>query len=325
MEQAPVRPPAIPGLNFKVGLTLVVAVLLAVFFLAYLMYARGWFERSVSFTLTTANAEGVTPGMPVTFSGMPIGQAKDIQLAGNGDVLVRITLPLKNTVWVRKTSVFTLDKPIVGNAKIRVSTPDMSGEPLEDGALRPLVSSDATKEIPGLVTKVQGILDNVQQLTRDGGEIKTVLADVQTVTGRMAGEGGVLAGVLGSDDKAQVVMQALERTNKLVADLEGVSLKVDDLLTKADSQVFGQGGVMDNSNEAIRKVQLMLDDVRAGLAQVNATLDQVKAIAGNVEGATDDLELLRAEVDEAVRRTNRLIADIQAKWPFSRKSEIKLP
>jgi phospholipid/cholesterol/gamma-HCH transport system substrate-binding protein len=326
MEQAPVRAPVIPGLHFKVGLVLIVTLLIAIVAAAYLLYAKGYFEKVNHYTLVADSGDGITPGMAVTYSGMPIGQVKDFQLAGNGQVLVEVSVPLTTAIWIRESSKFSLDKPLVGNAKIRVVTVDMQSPLLEDGALRNLEpSEDMTKKLQVLVPKVQSILDNVNHLTRQDGEINQALADVQTVTGRMAGEGGVLAGVFGSRKKADKVVAAVDQTNKLLANLEGVSLRVDTLLAKTDKQVFEPGGVMDNTNETIKKVQTILEDVRLSLAKVDAVLADVKGITANTKAATDDLDLLKAEVEEALRRTNRLLADIQSKWPFSRKSEIKLP
>jgi phospholipid/cholesterol/gamma-HCH transport system substrate-binding protein len=326
MEQAPVRAPVIPGLHFKVGLVLIVTILIAITATGYLLYAKGYFEKVNHYTLVADSGEGIAPGMPVTYSGLPIGQVKDFQLAGNGEVLVEVSVPLTTAIWIRESSKFRLDKPLVGNAKIRVVTENLQSPLLEDGALRDLEpSEDVTKNLPVLAAKVQSILDNVNHLTREDGEINGALVDVKTLTGKMAGEGGVLAGVFGSKEKADKVVAAVDRTNKLLANLEGVSLKVDTLLAKTDKQVFEPGGVMDNTNETIKKVQTLLEDVQGSLAKVDGVLADVKGITANAKTATDDLDLLKAEVEEALRRTNRLLADINAMWPFSNKPEIKLP
>ena len=70
MERAPVRAPLIKNLNLKVGLLLAGTALLAVAFLAYVLYARGVFEPTQGLTLVADNADGVSVGMPLTTQKM---------------------------------------------------------------------------------------------------------------------------------------------------------------------------------------------------------------------------------------------------------------
>ena len=50
-----------------------------------------------------------------------------------------------------------------------------------------------------------------------------------------------------------------------------------------------------------------------------------EAAAGNVKAATTDLTALRAEVEASLRKVSALIDEINRKWPFERKTEIRLP
>ena len=328
----PIVPPLVKNLEFKIGLLLAFTVLLVGAFVLYALYARGAFQITQNLILTAPDAEGVTVGMPMTFSGFPIGKVRRMDLTEDGKVHIEIAVPQQDARWLRQNSVFTLEKSLVGGAKIKAFTTDLKDKPLEDGARRDLLTGDVSQEIPVLVEKVKSILANVDAMTNAESSINRGLANVATVTGRMAGEYGVLEGVLGGPEKAHQVVAALEKANSLLANLNGVSLKVDGILAKADSQVFGPEGVMDQTRQSVARVNGILGDVRESLKKADAILANaqtasadVARITGNVSAATTDMAQLRVEIDDSVRKVNHLINEINRKWPFARDVEIRTP
>lgn len=332
MERAPVRAPLIKNLEFKVGILLATTLVLALAFLIYVLYARGAFQPTQELILLADDAEGVTIGMPLTFSGFPIGQVKRLDLTGEGKVRIHVAVPLKDARWLRTSSQFTLEKGFVGAAKIRAFSAVMSDPALPDGAERHLITGDATQDIPIIMAKVKAILANVEAMTAADSSISRTLAHVDTLTGRMTGDYGVLEGVLGGPDKARKVVDALDRANTLLASLNGVSLRVDQTLAKADQRVFGQGGVMDQADRSLAQVNAILADVRESLKKADAILlaaqgaaSNFNAITADVKGATTDLVILRTEVDDSITKVNHLINEINRKWPFRRDVELKLP
>lgn len=332
MERAPVRAPLIKNLELKVGLLLATTGVLALAFIVYVLYARGTFQPTQDLILLANNAEGVTIGMPLTFSGFPIGQVKRLDLTEDGRVRIHIAVPEKDARWLRTSSQFTLEKGFVGGARIRAFSAVLSDPPLPDGAERELITGDATEDIPVIMARVKAILSNVEAMTAADSSINRALAHVDTVTGRMTGDYGVLEGVLGGPDKARKVVEALDRANTLLTSLNGVSLRVDQTLAKADQRVFGSGGVMDQTDRSLAQVNAILTEVRESLKRADAILlaaqgaaDNVNAITADVKGATTDLAILRVEVDDSIRKVNHLINEINRKWPFRRDVELKLP
>ena len=328
----PIVPPLVKNLELKIGLLLAFTVLLAGAFVVYTLHARGTFQITQALYLTAPEAEGVTVGMPLTFSGFPIGEVKKMDLTDEGKVRIEIAIPRKDARWLRQSSRFTLEKSLVGGAKIKAFTADLNDKPLEDGARRDLITGDLGQEIPVLVAKVKSILANVDAMTRPDSSINRSLGSMATVTGRMAGEYGVMEGMLGGPDKARQVVDALARANSLLANLDGVSLKVDGILSKTDQQVFGPAGVMDQTRQSVAKVNAILGDARESLRKADAILANaqtasadVARITGNVSAATADMAQLRVEVDDSVRKVNHLINEINRKWPFARNVEIRTP
>lgn len=294
------------------ALILLVAIgaLIAAFVL-YVMYARGVFEQTQSLTLVADNSEGVIPGMDMTFAGFPIGRVRQVSLALDGKVNILVDIPRDDAKWLRTTSVFTLESSVVGETRLRAFSGILSDPALPDKAQRPVLRGDASAEIPRLLATARTLLENLAALTQSGSSIDNTLANVETLSGRLTGKYGVLGTALGGDAEAQKLLQTLGR--------------VDTLLAKTDRRVFGKNGVMDDTQAAMRELNGVLADARATLQKVDAVLVEAQAVGANARVATQDLGRLRGEVDASLRKVNRLVDEINRKWPFKSDTEIKLP
>ena len=312
-------------LHFKVGLFAAASLLLGALFVVYLLHARGFFEKTYRLQLAASSADGVAPGVPLAFSGIEIGSVTTLGLNDYGGIVIQVELRERNAKWLRQDSTFTLDKPLVGGAKIRVDSFNPDAPALPDNSTMLLLTSDISKEIPVLVERVKAILANVEHLTRKDGEINATLANVQTVTGRMTGEYGMLEGVLGSPEKARAVTDSLDKTRALITRLDGLALKMDGMAAKTDQWLFAKNGMADLSRESLAQVKLMLDDAQSSLKKADAIMANAVEISANVKDGTQDIAKLRAEIDDAVRQANALITEINKKWPFARNPEVKLP
>ncbi len=312
-------------LHYKVGLFAVASLLLAGIFIVYLLHARGFFEKTFHLQLAAASADGVAPGVPVVFSGIEIGRVTTLGLNDSGGIIIHTEFLERNAKWLKENSTFTLDKPFVGGAKIRVDSPDLDAPALPDNSTMLLLTSDVSKEIPVLVERVKAILDNVEHLTRKDGEINATLANVKTVTGRMTGEYGMLESILGSQEKARAVTDSLDKTRALITKLDGLALKMDGMAAKADTWLFAQDGVAEQTRESLAQVRLMLNDAQSSLKKADALMANAVEISADVKEGTQDIAALRAEIDDAVRKANGLVNEINRMWPFARDPEVKLP
>lgn len=312
-------------LHFKVGLFAIASLLLAAAFAVYLLHARGFFGGTFQLQFAAVSADNVTPGMPVVFSGIEIGRVTTLGLNDEGGIIIHARFLQRNAKWLKESSTFMLDKPIVGGAKIRVDTPDLNAPALPDNSTVLLLTSDISSELPALVERVKVILDNVEHLTRKDGEINASLANVKVVTERMTGEYGMLESILGSPEKARAVTDSLDKTRALIIKLDGLALKMDGLAGKADTWLFAEDGVAKQTHEALAQVRLMLNDAQASLQKADVMMANAVDISANVKEGTQDIAALRTEIDDAVRKANALIDEINKKWPFKRDPEVKLP
>ncbi len=288
----------------------------------YVLYARGAFERTQELVLLSDDSEGVIIGMDMTFSGFPIGRVRRVELAEKGNVRIIIDVPRKDARWLRTSSVFTMESGLVGNTKIRAYSGVLTDPPLPDNSERTLLRGDTAAEIPKMVALVKDLTQNLVKMTAEESSLSQSLANVQAVTDTLKAPGGGMKMLAGDDVKlAQLSKQlttTLDRTNTLL-------LKVDGITAKADKQVFGEKGLVSDTQLTVQQVTATLADARASLQKLDAVLLEAKDVASNAKVATADLDTLRAEVESSLRKVDQLVGEINRKWPFARDVQIKLP
>ncbi len=331
-EDQPHDAEPVPNVGVKATLLLVFTIALLVAFLGYVLYARGTFEETQRLVLMADNAEGVSVGSDLTFSGFPVGRVQRIELARTGQARIEIDVPRSSAQWLRNSSVFTLERGLVGGARLRAFTGDLGDDPLPDGAVRAVLRGDTTDELPALVASVKRLVENVERMTADDSDVNRGLQGLRTLTDRMAGRYGMLTALLGSEEEAKKVIEAIGRTNEVLASVDALARRLDGLgsrlegtLATAERRVLGDGGVLDDTQRAVQQVNAMLDDARQSLARLDALLADAQAIAGDTRAATADLQALRTEIESSLRKAGQLIDEINRKWPFSRDTGLKLP
>lgn len=303
--------PAVAHLELKAMLMLVLVVTLIVGSVTYILYARGAFERTQTLVLVADDAQGVTVGLDLTFSGFPIGRVRQVELADDGKARIVIDVASKDSRWLRISSIFTMERGLVGDTKLRAYSGILTDAPLPDGAERAVLVGDVAAEIPRVVGVVRTLVENLERMTASESSLNASLGNVQTLTDGFKGRYGALGAVMGGDANAKQIVTTLERANALLA--------------KTDQRVFGPQGLMDDTQVTVKQLNGVLTDVRASLQQVNAVLAEAQKIASNTSAATADLGALRAQVETSLRRVDGLVLEINRKWPFSRDAEVKLP
>ena len=333
MSTTPVSPnnpildpqPPVNNLAFKAGLLLLLLLVLLVGSTLYVMNARGAFDRMQRLVLMSDDSEGVVAGMDVTFAGFAIGKVSRIELAEDGNVRILVDVPIKDAKWLRSSSIFTMEKAIVGGTKIRAYSGVLSDPPLESGAVRQVLRGDAAAEIPKLVAQVRDLLDNLNGMTKEGAPLAQSLVNLQAATEALKGPQGALGLVFGNEMDAKKVVTTVERANALLSRVDQLSKRLDGVVANADKQVFGavgdgsaaQGGLVNDARATVQQLNAVLADARGSLKKVDGLLVDAQGIASNTREATTDLVSLRAEVEASLRKVDSLVNELNRKLPFA--------
>lgn len=320
-DPTPSAPP-VRYLELKAALLLGLLVALIAGAALYLMYARGVFEPTQRLVLVVDDSEGVRVGMDLTFSGFPIGRVRAVELASDGAARIVIDVPQRDAHWLRTSSVFTLVRSLVGGASLRAYSGILTDPPLPDGAERRVLVGDTAAELPQLVAATRELIGNLNKLSSPDSSLAATLANLQQLSDKLNGPQGAMGALMGSsaEGDAKKLSQLLERSNALLARLDGIA-------AKADAQVLGRDGLVPESRAAVLQLNALLGDARGTLKKADALLAEAQAVAGNVREGTSDLGTLRREVDATVRRVESLVDQVNRKWPFAKDakdSELKL-
>jgi phospholipid/cholesterol/gamma-HCH transport system substrate-binding protein len=325
------EPPPVRGLAFKAALLMALTLLLVVGSVLYVMFARGVFEPTQRVVLIADDAEGVTVGMDMTFAGFAIGRVARVELGEDGNARILVDVAEKDAKWLRSSSIFTMERSLVGGTRIRAFSGVLDDPPLPDGAERTVLRGDAAAEIPQITAAVRELLENLKAMTQRDAALNQTLANLQTTTEKLNGPHGALGVLTGNEADAKQLAATIASANALMARANALTARLDSLVANADRQVFGQGAapgegsLLGDVRATVTQLNGLLGDARGSLQKVDAVLVEAQGIASNTREATTDLTALRAEVERSLRQVDSLINEINRKWPFARDTEIKLP
>jgi phospholipid/cholesterol/gamma-HCH transport system substrate-binding protein len=284
--------------ELKVGVFVVTTTLLIITSVIYIAYSKGFFSKEHTFTISSKSGEELTEGMPVYFSGFKIGRIENLELSDRGLVLVKIRIPDQHVKWIKSSSIFSINKPLIGASKLIVTTPNLNSP-----ALSP-------QNVPEIV-RIDNIDDTIKRVQPTLEKVDKVVSNIERITANLAKKDSIIEMVVGNPESSRSIGESIKKAHDILE-------KVDTILGKTDDQVYGSDGVL----LLIRKI---LKDFILKLEKMNSTLDNVNKVSSNAADSTKDLKSLRAEIDSTVHAIENLVNEIDKKIPFKKETEIKLP
>ncbi|MGA1527453.1 MAG: MlaD family protein [Burkholderiaceae bacterium] len=311
--------------KFLIGLT---ALLLGGAFV-FILQARGAFASSQRLTLITDDSEGATVGMSLTFAGFQLGRVTRIRLGEDGNAHIEVDIPQSEAHWLKVSSVFTLERNLLGGTKLKAYSGILEDPLLPDGAVRPLLRGDATADIPKVAGTARELLENLQTLTGSNSPLVRSLEAIEVASQRLASDRGALAVLMGNTQGADQLQEAIGDLQQLIAATNekvlGLRPSSTNNSTTASASIVGPAdaptSTLESVNKTLQATEATLRKAQESLTKLDAVLDDTKAITRNVRAASQDLELLRYEVEASLRTADELMRDVQRVWPLSQDPE----
>jgi len=255
--------------EFKVGLFVVLTSLLILTSITYLAYSKGFFTKEYIYTLSSKSGEDLTEGTPVVFSGFKIGKVEALELNDEGILLIRMRIPEQHAKWIRSDSKFSLYKPLIGSARLIVTTENLNSPPL------PL------KNVPEIVM-VNDINETIRRVQPTLDKVDKVVAHVESITANLA-----------SKESLQSVNESLK--------------KIRDILVKTDDQVYGKDGVLPLVRTILKDVIVKLQKVNAALdnvvkisADTAESTKDLKALRTEIDTTVNTIGNMVKEIDKKI-------------------------
>ncbi|RKT51157.1 phospholipid/cholesterol/gamma-HCH transport system substrate-binding protein [Azonexus fungiphilus] len=260
--------PEIPHAEAKAAGLLLLTLLLVLAFVGYVMQARGVFDDNQHLLLVAENAEGVAVGNDLSFSGFPIGRVTRIELGDDGKAHIHIDVPLRDARWLRSSSVFTLERGVVGGARLRAYSGVLDDPQLEDGARRDVLIGDAASGVSELVATMHKLIDNVARLTAEESALSATLANLQQFSATLNGRHGALGALLGNERDVARVLAALEESRALLVDARAS-------LNKLDAALVDVKAITGNARAASEDLDALRAEVDLNLRKVSGMVDEL--------------------------------------------------
>jgi phospholipid/cholesterol/gamma-HCH transport system substrate-binding protein len=280
------------NIQFKVGLFIIITSVMILSFVGYVAYKKGFFAKQHTYTLSSKSGENLTEGMPVVFSGFKIGQVDSLELNSDGLVMIKIKVPDQHIKWIRADSIFILEKPLIGSARIYIATANLNSPPLPATVIPQIVEvndiNNAIKNIKPILEKIGSIADSIE----------TLIANLADPEGDLT--------------------KILRNTRNVTVQADGILKKVDAMAVKTDEQLYGSQGVLAH-------VQTILKDLIVKLKKIDPVLDNVHKISADTADTTRDLKILRQDIDSMVADINNVVNDIDKLIPLRKETQLKLP
>jgi phospholipid/cholesterol/gamma-HCH transport system substrate-binding protein len=180
--------------------------------------------------------------MSVEFSGFTIGKVQKLELNDEGIVLIKIKIPQKHVKWIRADSTFTLYRPLIGSARIVVTTDNFKSAPLPEDKV-PEVKT--VNDINDLIEKIQPLLEKITQIAEN-------LERISSKVDVMAGKADVQ--VFGNEG-------TMPQFNKILKDVNGK-------LEKLNPTVDNINKISTEASEGLKDIGILRSNVDGTLSAV---------------------------------------------------------
>ena len=312
--------------EFKVGLFMGCTAIIVVLALLYLAIGKGVFEKMHIFTLSSRSGDGFTEGMPVDFSGFIIGKVQTLELNDKGIVLIKIKIPDRHVKWIRSDSSFILYRPLIGSARIIVSTSNLSSPPLEVDKI-PVVTivndiNDAIAKIEPALERVTQIADNVERLTRTlsdpKGDLNRVLGNAEKITTNLASKKSLVEMAVSDEESVKALNDSLKKLKEITTNVNVILTKVDKMADKTDHEIYGKDG-------ALPQVNIILKDIVGKLNKLDKTVSNINSISTDAAEGMEDFDMLRSDIDDVVNTLSDVVKKLDAIIGSKKAPEFKVP
>lgn len=293
------------NIEIKVGIFIIISVLLIGASVGYVAYKKDAFSKVYTFTFMSKSGDGFSEGMPLVFAGFKIGTVDTMELSDKGTVLIKIKIPERHIKWVRKSSIFILERPLIGQPRIVVYTEDMES---------PVLSQDMTPEI-FLVDSIDEAIQKVQPLL---SKVDRILDNVVTISSNLSQKETLMEMAVGDKESVSSVNEFLQSIDTMGSRLDTILSKVDTVIARTDQGLYGSDGL-------VVLLRTVLSDIIGKLDRLNKVFEDLPAVTGQAVKSTEDLERLRKDIDETIYSVQELLKDIDRMIPLKKEREINVP
>jgi len=292
MSSTFVPPTRFSRLLLKVNAFLLIALLLVASFIGLVAYKQGWFVHQTEIHFVTANALGLTKGMPVKLYGFTVGSVSGMELSQEGvDVRLSIMSEYMHRIPKGSLAKHSREAGVVGAAVIDI-VPGKPGPALAHGER---IDFQPSRSIAEYIDDIR------RQAVPAFNELKQVLTDFK-------GSGNDIAVSLSTLRKE---MEALPQTHrdlrKLIATTEHTAAEFSATAKATERAV----------SSIERAVPDLTTKLGSAIESIDSAAQQLRATGEEAQGTIQRARPVLERGDAVARDAGDVFNAAKRVWPLS--------
>jgi len=291
-----VPPTRFSRLLLKVNAFLLIALLLVAAFIGLVAYKQGWFVHQTQIHFVTANALGLTKGMPVKLYGFTVGSVSGMELSEEGvDVRLSIMSEYMHRIPKGSLAKHSREAGVVGAAVIDI-VPGNPGPPLAQGER---IDFQPSRSIAEYIDDIR------RQAVPAFNELKRVLTDFK-------GSGGDIAASLTSLRKE---IEALPETHR---ELRKLLVSAERAAADFNKQ---SNATLQSTERAVASIERAVPELTTKLGSAIESIDgaaqQLRATGEEAQGTIQRARPMLERGDAVARDAGDVFNAAKRVWPLS--------
>jgi len=324
--------PRFKNLEIKVGFFILVAIVMIVMMVLGFLLTQDVFTRKVKVVFLASSGEGLSKSMPVMYSGFQLTRVHKIELRDDGMVELRANIPERYNKWIKSDSVAKIQaQGVIGANAIVFSGGTYANPDIENGHVynlkREKAITDLLVKVEPMIEDVKSILENVNNVTTSISnkrpKIESLLDGVGAVGSDLTNKEGSVGYLVRSDYLKNEIASIVEKVKVIETNLQkittAVNARVDE--TKPVIQNFDKGLI--SIKKGTDKIGALAENIDKTVDTIQPALNNTNKITADVAETTENLADLREQTDEILNTTNRILLNLEDKWPFNADGEMK--
>ena len=266
--------------KIKLGLFVIIGTILFVAAVYFIGQRQNMFEKTFTISSNFQNVNGLQKGNNVRYSGIVIGNVKNIDMVNDTTIIVEMSVAEKIVPFIKKDAIASIGSDgLVGSMIVNIEPGPGLGSVIVNGDIIKSQRNIGAEEIMKTLSV--------------GSENAVVLtSDLLTITNKIntgAGAIGILLNdsILANDLKQSInsLRTASEKANQSMADLGTI---VNDLKTD-DSSVLG---VLLNDSESGTKIKSLIENLEKSGIELEKSASNLNKLIATVDSSDSGFNYL---------------------------------
>ena len=286
--------------NFAVGLFVSIAMVAFISFVLWLTGRSGVAEMARYSMMFERDVSGLAIGGPVKYMGVSIGSVTQMEIIGEGNILVRVDIEILESTPVNSGTFASLAfQGITGVAVVNLDSDTGTHKPLKLTAgieypvipVRDVGFAAVLASAPKIMKRLDQLLSQANELMGEENRdsITRSLGNVESLTGSLA-------------DSREVIAALPADLNRTLADIQTVVGRLNELVTQLQP---GINSTMDNLNHSSENLANLTASLDTWMKENEANLSRF------VDEGLGEAPALISGARQTLRELQKLVAELQ--------------